>query len=145
MKSQLTLLFVIIIFISAVKAQQRNSIEGAWDMLSQKVFWGDTTYSMKKDDSNHQLKIIYDHHYLFVGQFVSHNDTTNMYGGGTYSLDNNIYTEKSEYHVAKWLIGTSRAYEVSVHNDTLIQKGLIKSGNHNGIKWSLIETYVRVH
>lgn len=145
MKSQIVIIFVIIIFLSAGKAQQKNSIEGAWDMLSQKVFWGDTTYSMEKDEANHQLKMMCDNHFTFVGQFVSNNDTSNMYGGGTYSLNNNVYTENCDYHAAKWLVGTSRSYEISVHSDTLVLKGPIGGGNHNGIKWSLIETYIRVH
>lgn len=141
MKTQIILLFIFLISTCSCKAQKRSTIEGTWDLLSAKGYHHDgTKYFLKKDKSNHFIKMIYDNHVLFAGQFVSAGDTTISYGGGTYIFKNNIYTENTVYQAAKELIGDTLSFEVTLNKDTLIQKGPI----NKGIKWYLEETYIRL-
>jgi hypothetical protein len=90
------------------------------------------------------MKLICDNHFAFVGRYVSGKDTTDNFGGGTYTLEGKNYTESIKYHVAKSLVGEVIPFEVEVRHDTLIQKGPRKIGNYKDTKWELYEVYVRM-
>jgi hypothetical protein len=55
---------------------------------------------------------------------LSGDDTLVYYGGGSYALEGNIYTESIKYNILKSRVGRTIPFEVEVSNDTLIQKGL---------------------
>jgi hypothetical protein len=92
-----------------------------------------------KDANNFDMKLIHDGYFMFTGQHVMDGEITPAYGYGTYTYDNNIYTENILFHVGKELIGTTESYEMILEGDTLIQKGPLEGDT--GMQF--VETYVR--
>lgn len=119
------------------------SIEGNWDLVSVKgnysVEGKPVSMDAVKDADNFDMKLIHDGYFMFTGQHVMEGEIAPAYGYGTYTYDNNVYTEKLIYHVAKEFIGTTLSYEMTVEGDTLIQKGPLEEDS--GMQF--VETYLR--
>ncbi|HEY5370561.1 MAG TPA: hypothetical protein VIJ75_16370 [Hanamia sp.] len=63
-------------------------------------------------------------------------------GGGSYSLKDNQYTERLEYCSDRQWEGNDFSLTISIHNDTLIQKG-IEHVAYAGVDRLNIEKYLR--
>lgn len=81
------------------------------------------------------MKMIADNQWAIFGQPLGDSDTLAYYGGGTYTLEGNIYTESIKYNIVKSRIGKLIPFEIEVRNDTLIQKGPPKTAESSGSKW----------
>lgn len=122
MKKILALITVIVLFTVACNKEKTNPIEGAWDLIyaisvdDDTLSWDFPGYYMGKD-----MKMWSKEHYIVIGSFKQ--DTTEMdnFGGGSYTLDGNIYNETIKYHVDKDLIGQTIRMNIKVSNDTLYQ------------------------
>lgn len=128
--------------------QSKAAFEGNWDLVSTAGIYPDgeggvVNASFKKDTNNNHMKLIHDNYFMFAGQETVDGVASPSYGYGTYTLDDNIYTEHIIYHIAKDAVGTSPSFEMIVDGDTLIQKGPLKTGDYKDVNWEVTETYIR--
>jgi hypothetical protein len=141
------ILFALTLFLCAsllgCVSEKKNKIEGTWRLVSGTSKTGDTTREYSQMHYR-GIKMIYENHFAFVGRYVRDSDTLDNYGGGTYVLEGNNYTETVNYHKYRPWIGDSIPFEVEVRNDTLIQKGPRKIGKYQNTKWELYEMYERM-
>lgn len=124
------------------------SFEGNWELMSVEGTYPDgkggiVTANFTKDSGINQMKLIHDNFFMFSGQQTMDGDATPVYGYGTYTFENNVYTEHVICHVGEDAVGTSPSFEMTVDGDTLIQKGPIKIGDFKDADWEVTETYVR--
>ena len=122
-------------------------IEGTWKLLTGTlVEKGDTTvtdYTKGKEF----IKIINATHFAFLSHDLNKgkDSATAEYssGGGTYTLNDDTYTENLEYCNAREWEGNSFNFTITINNDTLIQQGVEKIDSL-GINRINTEKYVRV-
>lgn len=122
-------------------------LEGTWKLLSGTLIEkGDTTvtdYTQGKEF----IKIINDNHFAFLSHDLSKGknaDSLFSAGGGPYTLNDSSYTEHLAYCNDRQWEGNDFSFTVSIHNDTLIQKGVEKIDSL-GVNRMNIEKYVRVN
>jgi hypothetical protein len=128
--------------------EKPRPVEGTWQLYSETLIEkGDTTFTDYTKDNVRMIKVINKTHFTFLNHDLGQGkDSTNAVfsaGGGRYTLDGNTYTEFLEYCNAREWEGHEFKFDVTVSNDTLIQKGVEKVENL-GIERLNIEKYVRV-
>jgi hypothetical protein len=64
-------------------------------------------------------------------------------GGGSYSLNDNLYTEHLEYCSAREREGNDFSFQIDIKNDTLIQSGVEKAESA-GVNRINIEKYIKM-
>lgn len=126
--------------------QSTIPIAGTWKLISGTLIEkGDTTvtdYTKKQSF----IKIINNTHFAFLLHDLNKGkDSAAVFsaGGGTYTLKDSTYTEHLEYCNDRQWEDHDFPFTVSIHNDTLIQKGVEKVENL-GVERLNIEKYVRV-
>ncbi|MDB5205187.1 MAG: hypothetical protein JWR72_262 [Flavisolibacter sp.] len=119
---------------------------GTWQLLTAiTIEKGDTTVTDPTKNSSF-IKIINDTHFAFLQHDLNKGkDSLPVYvsGGGSYSLNDSLYTEHLEYCSARKWEGNDFKFTVTIKNDTLIQSGVEKVESA-GINRINIEKYVRI-
>jgi hypothetical protein len=131
---------------SSVKEVQQNPIEGTWKLLSGTLIEKGDTVITDYTKSVAFIKIINKTHFSFLKHDLNKGkDSTASFdaGGGTYSLIDSTYTENLDYCNARDWEGNSFKFTVTIHNDTLIQKGVEKI-EKSGINRLNIEKYIKI-
>lgn len=151
MKIGLMIIAAGIMISCAVKTKKQDTAEkhlpitGTWKLISGTLIEkGDTTVTWYTKNISF-IKIINDTHFAFLSHDLNKGkDSSAMYssGGGSYSLENNNYTEHLEYCSDRQWEGNDFSFTISIHNDTLIQKGIEKVADA-GVDRLNIEKYVR--
>ena len=150
--SKLVLFFcTVILFISCTsnsnsEKETPSQMEGTWKLISGTLIEKGDTVVTDYTKNVSFIKIINKTHFSFVKHDLNKGkDSTASFdaGAGTYSLVGNTYTENLEYCNAREWEGNSFKFEISFHNDTLIQKGVEKI-EKSGIDRLNIEKYLRV-
>lgn len=152
MKSKL-LLFIFVFFISCEMKTNKNSNEkleipivGTWKLLSGTLIEkGDTSITDYTKNISF-IKIINDTHFSFLQHDLNKGkDSTASFvaGGGSYTLNDSLYTEHLEYCSAREWEGNDFSFVVEIKNDTLIQQGIEKVESA-GINRLNIEKYIRL-
>jgi predicted small secreted protein len=126
--------------------QDKMPIAGTWKLLSGTTIEnGDTTVTPYTGNISF-IKIINDTHFAFLQHDLSKGkDSTAVFvaGGGTYSLNDSLYTEKLEYCSAREWEDNVFKFTITIKNDTLIQSGVEKVESA-GVDRLNIEKYIRV-
>lgn len=126
-------------------SEKRLLITGTWKLISGTLIEkGDTTVTWYTKNISF-IKIINDTHFAFLSHDLNKGkDSLAMYssGGGSYSLKDSQYTEHLEYCSDRQWEGNDFSFTISIHNDTLIQKGIEKVADA-GVDRLNIEKYVR--
>jgi hypothetical protein len=128
--------------------QEKASIRlnGTWQLIQGiTVTKGDSTVT-DYTKNQRMIKIINDTHFAFLKHDVNVPKDSSLNfdaGGGSYQLAGDQYTEHLDFYNDKNWEGKTFAFTVSIHNDTLIQKGMEKVEGA-GIEREIIEKYVRV-
>jgi hypothetical protein len=135
-------LFLCLIILGCASGK-RNAIEGTWRLVAGSMKTADTTISYSQANL-FGMKVIVDNQWAIFGRPLRGVDTLAYYGGGTYTLQGNIYTESIKYNILRSRVGRTIAFEVEVRNDTLIQKGPPKTAQKVPSTWELYEAWVRV-
>jgi hypothetical protein len=140
-------IIVLAIFCLSCGKEQSNAVEGTWQLFSSTLIEkGDTTINDFATNAR-MIKVINKTHFTFLNHDLNHGkDSTNALfsaGGGHYALNGKDYTEYLEFCNAREWEGHEFKFDVTVHNDTLIQQGVEKLENL-GIERLNIEKYVRV-
>jgi hypothetical protein len=146
-------LMILVVFGLACNSKQPEKdanqipLEGTWKLLSGTLIEkGDTAVTDYTKNVSF-IKIINKTHFSFMKHDLNKGkDSTASFdaGGGTYTLVGNTYTENLEYCNARDWEGNAFKFEISIHNDTLIQKGVEKI-EKSGIDRLNIEKYLRVN
>jgi hypothetical protein len=144
------------LFVTASIAQQKATIEGVWQALSQKMD-GKETLAAGKD-----VKYITAKHWVWIYQEKAkclslfakktQKDSIAAYssafgaGAGTYKLVGNTYTETVEYFGDPNYIGLSLEFTVKVEGDRLYQSGKfpVLEGGKKVKEVQLEEVYKRI-
>lgn len=119
---------------------------GTWQLISGTLIEKNDTTVTDYTKNKKFIKIINNSHFAFLGHDLNMGkDSTAFFssGGGTYSLDGNIYTEHLEFCNDRVWEQNTFPFTISITNDTLIQKGIEKVDS-TGINRLNIEKYVRV-
>ena len=127
-------------------SKQNVPITGTWKLLSGTLIEKGDTVVTEYNSTSSFIKIINDSHFAFLHHDLTKGkDTPAVFsaGGGTYSIDNERYTEHLEYCTARNWEGHDFTFTVSISNDTLIQSGIEKI-EAEGVDRMNIEKYVRV-
>lgn len=128
------------------KPKEPLPIKGTWQLITGTLIEkGDTTITDYTKDLSF-IKIINDSHFAFLkhdltkGKGESKNFDA---GGGTYTLNDSLYTENLDYYKTKEWEGGKFSFVVTIKNDTLTQTGIekVESAGVNRIN---TEVYVRV-
>lgn len=123
-----------------------NPLIGTWQLLKGTVIEnGDTTVTDYTKNVSF-IKIINNTHFAFLQHDLNKGqDSAAVFvaGGGRYSLNDHTYTEHLEYCSARDWEGHDFAFTITLHNDTLVQKGIEKVENA-GINRINMEQYIRL-
>jgi len=142
-------MFVAFTFLYACKGKSVQSedkilnIQGTWKLVSGSII---DKKSGKKSDypMNFQMiKIINNTHFAFLKRSINPKDSTGFdAGGGSYTLNDDAYTEHLQYYKNKNWEGKTFDFKLSLVNDTLIQTGVEKV-EKEGIDRVIIEKYIK--
>ena len=129
----------------SVKSAQKP-IVGTWKLITgTTIEKGDTVIAYYTKNVSF-VKIINDTHFAFLNHDLKKGkDYSVMYssGGGTYSLNDSVYTEHLEYCSDREWEGNDFKFTIEIKDDTLIQTGMEKVESA-GINRMNIEKYARV-
>jgi hypothetical protein len=123
-----------------------SPIIGTWKLITATVVEKGDTIVTDYTQKTSFIKIINESHFAFLQHdLAGGKDTSAVFsaGGGKYTLKDGTYTEHLEYCTAREWENHEFAFTVSVHNDTLVQRGVEKIESQ-GIDRLNIETYVKI-
>lgn len=144
--------FILVVFVVACNTKPLGNntdqipLEGTWKLLSGTLIEKGDTVVTDYTKSVSFIKIINKTHFSFLKHDLNKGkDSTASFdaGGGTYTLVDNTYTENLDFCNARDWEGNAFKFTVTIHNDTLIQKGIEKI-EKSGIDRLNIEKYLRV-
>lgn len=121
-------------------------IAGTWKLISGTLIEKGVTTVTDYTKNQEFLKIINDTHFAFVLHDLNKGkDSTAAFtfGAGTYSLTDSLYTEHLAFCSDRQWEGNDFHFVVTIHQDTLIQKGMEKI-EKVGVDRINIEKYARV-
>lgn len=129
------------------KATGALPIQGTWRLLSGTMVTKNDTVVTDYTRGQEMLKIINDSHFAFVRHDLSHgkDSAAAIYssGAGRYTISDNQYVEHLDFCDAREWEGHTFTFTVSLHKDTLVQKGVERLENL-GIDRVITEKYLRV-
>jgi len=122
MKNSLFFSFVLVVLLTGCKGERRLAIEGSWRMVYGEWMASDSsTYPAQIMGS--QIKSWTKEYFTFVGEFKrGHSPIEDAYGGGTYTLIGNRYTENAVYQYTKAYLDNEIRILLEIKGDTLIQR-----------------------
>lgn len=145
-KAIITVFLFLVFFISCRnEVKKHNELIGTWRLQSGTLIEnGDTTIVDYTRDISF-IKIINETHFAFLQHdqmFGRDSSAVFVAGGGSYSLNGNVYKERLEYCSAREWEGNEFTFEIEINQDTLIQRGLEKIDSLK-INRLNIEVYVK--
>lgn len=128
-----------------IRDNLESLIEGAWKLIfAQKVTDGVVDFDFPNKVSGSSIKIWSGSHYTSVGKFQVNSSQINLYGGGTYSFEGNIYVEIIKYHFMPNSVGNEVKMILEIRNDILIQKWPVNTDGKIDDNNYFIEKYMRL-
>ncbi|MDW3191738.1 MAG: hypothetical protein R8G66_05215 [Cytophagales bacterium] len=129
-----------------VSEKGQHLIVGTWKLISGTIIQdGDTTVTNYTTDQE-MIKIINATHFAFLRHDLNApEDTSKLFvaGGGTYTLEGNVYTEHLEYFTLREWEGNHFELTFTIDGDTLITRGVEEVADLN-VKYYNIEKYYRL-
>jgi hypothetical protein len=121
-------------------------VAGTWKLITGMIIEKGDTVITDYTKNISFIKIINDTHFAFLQHDLNKGkDSAAVFvaGGGSYSLNDSLYTEHLEYCSARDWEGHDFPFTMNIINDTLIQSGIekIESAGVNRVN---IEKYIRV-
>jgi hypothetical protein len=138
-------LIISLIIISCTQQVVNSSIQGAWRLISGNETTPDTSINYPLSTNGRFMKIIGKEYYSTVWQDTTINKSNWLYGGfngGTYTFENEVYTETATYFSLLPNIGSKVAFKAEIKNDTLVityipEKAMV--GYSSTEKWKRLE------
>ena len=141
---KLILYYVILISLlcTGCKSDTTNPVKGTWELISADWIFGDTV-KFPQSEFDREIKIIDDKYYLYIRQ-----DTTNpdlfFSGGGTYTYQNNKFTEVTDFTSWGKGIGHASSYTCKFEGDIWIMTGPVNKEGDIIPGWQLYEKWKRI-
>jgi hypothetical protein len=107
---------------TSVLSQNSDELQGAWEIIYQKLTYPDTTLE-NTQFANPSVKILTKKHVAFGHQ--SSDGESISGGGGTYSYDGKTYIEHIKYHGYSSLVGKSIEFKSKLDGDKWTISGVI--------------------
>ncbi|SNZ00884.1 hypothetical protein [Flagellimonas pacifica] len=118
-----------------------QKIVGTWKLVYGEIREKDSV-QIKDLSEVDFIKIINEDHFAFFNQ--PKNGGEGFYGGGgTYTLEENNYTEVLDYVAVDEVRGHEFPFHIEIKGDTLIQSG-IEDVPDAGIKRHIVEKYIKI-
>ena len=100
---------------------EKPKLNGTYKIVSEEIVSdGESTFTIK-NDKNNGLKTWSDKYFMFVNSSTSGTQVSSSFGGGTYELSGNAYTENIQHHVAPNYRGITLKLYLEIKSDTVIQ------------------------
>ncbi len=144
---KIMMLFIAVLMISpgCKQKEEFNPIEGAWNLIYVKDVENDSVVSeFPLTYQGSDMKIWTKENWCFVGRYTNDSVTEDNYGGGTYTINGNIYMENIVYHKGKDLVGKKIKMLMTVKNDTLIQIWPLDENDQVNKSNCTVEKYTRL-
>ena len=138
MKYSLVLASLSVLLVSCTCPEpERNELEGVWKLVEGTMVSPDTT-TVTTAEELYMMKVITKSHFFFIEQRPGRADFTDggsddelleaaktfFAGGGTYTLDEDTYTEHIEMFFHPNFVATSIAFDYEVDGDRFVQSGI---------------------
>ncbi len=121
MKLKTLVLFALVFTLFSFKSD-KFKLNGTWKLVSQEYVRNGNHQMVIQDQLNgEQLKTWSDKYFMFVGKYVNGMQLQQSFGGGTYNLSGNVYTEDIEFHSTASLRGRTMMLHLELKGDTLLQ------------------------
>lgn len=133
------LVFVFLFGCTRTTVEEKNPIEGTWELISGKSQYPDVTELWPDTDYERQIKIINQTHFVWINQDTSR-EHIYSFGGGKYTLNGDNYTEHIEMFILPSWIGKTIPFKIKIEGDTLILSGTVPLGKL-GLAYSDYEHY----
>jgi hypothetical protein len=122
---------------------EKNKVEGTWELVSAKWYYPDSSMAeFPNSEYDREVKIIGKTHFLFIRQ-----DTTNkeLYfsGGGTYTFEENKYTETLNLLSWEGDMGSVATYDCEFRDSMWIVTGPVGEGDKLP-SWKLHEEWKKI-
>ena len=118
----------------------KSPLEGSWELVSAKWPQG----NLPGEYSGGVIKIYSNRHFLFVGRTSDKSGAVQeRYGGGTYTLRGEDYSETITYHVVQHLVGHTVRFHVVIERDTMTLSGPVVGAGEKDPGFRLVEVYKR--
>jgi hypothetical protein len=121
-------------------------LTGTWELVAATATVKDTTVSTF-DPKLKMIKIINASHFAFLQHDLKGGKDSSgaafTAGGGSYDLDDSMYTEHLDYYIDRQWENNKFQFVVKIINDTLVQKGIEKV-EKLGVDRVIVEKYKRV-
>lgn len=123
---------------------EKTKLNGTYKIVSEEIVRNGTSTFNLKNEHNNGLKTWSDKYFMFVSSSVNGSQTSNSFGGGTYELNGNAYTENIEHHVAPNYRGITLKLFLEMKGDTVIQIFPCDDSFYYDKNNCVIQKYVRV-
>ncbi len=143
MKKTYYFLLAMLMISLSCKTENKNAVEGTWELVSAKYTSPDTTYLYPKSEFDHVIKIIGKTHFLFISQDTSRIESYD-FGGGTYTLEGDTYTENIVFFKYPGFIGQSISYNNQIEGDNWVMTGPLNKKENEDFKWAMHEVWKRI-
>ena len=139
-----SLILIAVVFALLSFKTEKTKLNGTYKIVSEEIVRnGDSTFNIK-NDKNNGLKTWSDKYFMFVSSSVVGSQISNTFGGGTYELSGNNYSENIQYHVAPNYRGITLKLHLEMKGDTVIQIYPCDDSFYYDINNCVIQKYVRV-
>lgn len=117
-----TLILLALVFTLFSFKSDKLKLNGTWKLVSQEYVRNGNHQMVIQDQLNgEQLKTWSDKYFMFVGKYVNGMQLQQSFGGGTYNLSGNVYSEDIQYHSSASLRGRTMTLYLELKGDTLLQ------------------------
>ena len=136
---------VILLITGSCSNKDRNSFQGAWQMVQMQRVDGRKVTNYFSDRYNvSQIKMWSGNHFMFVGKYEVDTITSYRYGIGTYTINGNVYVEDILYHFDETYEGRKNKIWLEVRLDTLLHIFPVDDAGKPSQDTHWIEKYVRL-
>ncbi|WP_159522166.1 hypothetical protein [Sunxiuqinia indica] len=140
-----SLILLAVVFTLFGFSGSKSKLNGTWKLISQDLVRnGKSNVAILDEANGGQLKTWSDEYFMFVGSSFQGNQLQHSFGGGTYDLKKNVYSEEVQYHSVASFRGREVQQFLEIKGDTLYQIypfGGIENYDKNNCN---IEKYIRV-
>lgn len=143
MKLKAIILFFTAIFLLGFKTE-KTQLNGTYKIVSEEIVRNGTSTFNLKNEQNHGLKTWSDKYFMFVSSSIVGSQISHSFGGGTYNLSGNEYTEQCDYHVAPNYRGITLKLHLEMKGDTVIQIYPCDDSFYYDKNNCVIQKYIRV-
>lgn len=143
MKLKAFILVFTTIFLLGFKTE-KTKLNGTYKIVSEEIVRNGVSTFNLKNEQNNGLKTWSDKYFMFVSSSIVGSQISHSFGGGTYNLSCNEYTEKCDYHVAPNYRGITLKLHLEMKGDTVIQIYPCDDSFYYDKNNCVIQKYVRV-